>query len=235
MELLRQKVDYSEANPQGWMEPFIVRLAGDLLHQPAIPLIVGKLHEDVETLSEEIPYALVKIGGDDVIRAIQQDYLTAEWHFRLYAGGILGKVHTDLAVQVMIELLPQEPDLELQDFLAQDLVDHFSTEGNEVARKILLDNPDLDSLRNDLVAACTLMGQDFPELEQWRKEAETEKRRKPFLYGTGDYSPPSESRPSESFPSAPDRQRCPSNGMGREWAATILVFVGAARSSNSAA
>jgi hypothetical protein len=193
MDLLREKVEDFEDNPQTWMEPLMVKLAGELRHEPAIPLIVGKLHEDDEVLSEECQTALVKIGGDDVVRAVRQDYPTAEWHFRLYASGVLGRVHSDLTVQVLIELLPDEQDLDQQDYLAQALVGHFSTEGNEVARKVLLDDPDLHTLRDGLVTACTLMGQDFPELEQWRKEAQEEMRQKPFIYDSAT-SPPTPAR-----------------------------------------
>ena len=33
------------------------------------------------------------------------------------------------------------------------------------------------------MAACTLAGQEFPELEGWRAEGREENRRKPFLFG----------------------------------------------------
>jgi hypothetical protein len=200
MDLLREGIKDDENNPQTWMEPLVVKLAGELRHVPAIPLILAKLHKDSEVLSGECQRALAMIGGDDVIRAIQKDYPTAEWHYRLYSSGVLGRVHTDLAVQVIAELLPQEQDLDQQVWLAQALVGHFSTEGNEVARKVLLDDLDLRSLRDDLVVASTLIGQDFPELEGWREEAQEEKRRKPLIYGGGTMSP---SRPSVPFAPAP--------------------------------
>jgi hypothetical protein len=206
MRLLRQKIEDYDDNPQTWMEPLMVKLAGELRHEPAIPLIVAKLHEDAEVLSEECQAALVKIGGDDVIRAVRQDYLTAEFHFRLYGSSVLGRVHADLAVQVLIELLPQEQDLDQQNWLAQALVGHFSTEGNEVARKVLLDDPDLHSLRDDLVVACTLMSQDFPELQAWRQEAQEEKRRKPFIYGTPAPSPPAAKIPPVPKPLVPSQR-----------------------------
>ena len=190
MALLAIKVEEFDNNPMTWMEPLVVRLAGELRHQPAIPLIVAKLHEDAEVLSEECQIALARIGGDEVIRAVSQDYPAAEWHFRLYASGVLGRVHTDLAVQTCIDLLPKEKNLDLVNWLAQALVDHFSFEGNAVARKVLLDDPDLATLREALVPACTLMGQEFPELEEWRKEEQENKRRKPFLYGSSPEAAP---------------------------------------------
>ncbi len=182
MALLAVKVEVFEDNPLMWMEPLMVRLAGELRHRPAIPMIVAKLHEDAEVLSEECQCALVKIGTDAAIQAVRHDYPTAEWHFRLYATGVLGRVHTDAAVSACIELLEQEKDLELQNWLAQSLVEHFSTEGNEVARRVLLDDPDQFDLQRALVPACTLTGQDFPELEGWRKEIEEKIRPRPFLY-----------------------------------------------------
>ena len=65
-----------------------------------------------------------------------------------------------------------------------------STEGNEVAHQALLADLDQRDLRNKLVVACTLMGQEFPELEEWRKEMRAEKQRKPFMFGGPLPSPP---------------------------------------------
>ncbi len=190
MELLKVKVENYEGNPLAWMEPLAVRLAGELRHEPAIPLVVTKLHEDADVLSEQCQYALVRIGTDAVVRAVREAYPAAEWHFRLYANGVFSGIHTDLAVRVGIELLETEEDLDLQNFLAQALVEQFSTEGNEAAYRILQDDPDLRDLRDKLVAACTLMGQDFPELESWRKEIRDEKQRKPFMFGGPPSRPP---------------------------------------------
>ena len=196
MDLLRQKVENYKDNPMAWMEPLMVKLAGELHHEPAIPLLVAKLHEDAEVQSEECQTALAKIGGDDVVRAVRQDYPGGEFHFRLYASGVLGRVHTDLAVQALTELLPLEEDFDLQDWLAQALVGQFSTEGNEAAHKLMLDNPDLQTLRDHLLVACTLMGQEFPELEQWRKEAQEKKRSKPLFSN----SPAPAPAPARSLP-----------------------------------
>lgn len=183
MDLLAVEIENYEGHPLAWLEPLIVRLAGELRHEPAIPLIVKKLHEDAEVLSEQCQYALVKIGTDAVIRAVGDAYPAAEWHFRLYATGVIGGVHSDLAVRVGTELLEGEPDLDLQNWLAQALVDQLSTEGNDAAYRVLRDDPDLGELRDKLVPACALTGQNYPELEEWRKEREEESRRKPFMFG----------------------------------------------------
>src|SRR4051812_34983910 len=90
------------------------------------------------------------MGTDAAVQAVREAYAAAQWHFKLYASGVLGRVHTDLAVRACIELLEKEDDPDLQSGLAQSLVAHFSPEGNEVARKVLLGDPDLF----DLGGAC---------------------------------------------------------------------------------
>jgi hypothetical protein len=191
LSLLRTEVGDDEHNPMKWLESLVVNLAGQLRLEPAIPLLVGKLHQVGELLSDECLRALVKIGTDDVVRAIRHDYPTAEYHFRLYATGVLEEIHTDLAVAACTQLLGEEKDLELQNMLAQSLVKHFSFEGNEVARKVLLDDPDLFDLQCALVPACTLMQQNFPELDPWRKEIEEQMQPKPVLPRPAPPAPPS--------------------------------------------
>jgi len=190
VDLLKLKVENYEGSPHAWMEPLAVRLAGELRHEPAVPLIVAKLHEDGEVLSEQCQYALLKIGTDAVVEAVRDAYPTAEWHFRLYANSVFGGIPSDLAVQTGIELLETEEDLDLENFLAQALVEQLSTEGNEAAYRVLLSDPDLRDLRDKLVAACTLMGQELPELEGWRKEIRDEKQQKPFMFGGPASRPP---------------------------------------------
>jgi hypothetical protein len=180
MALLAVRVEGYENNPMKWLEPLMVRLAGELRHQPAISLIVRKLHQDAEVTSEECLTALAKIGTDGAVQALRDAYPGASWHFRLYATGALGRIHTDRAVRACIGLLEKEEDLDLQNWLAQALVEQFSSEGNEVARQVLLGDPDLFDLQCALVPACTMMGQDFPELEDWRQEVEEKMRPRPL-------------------------------------------------------
>ena len=195
MALLAQQVENHENNPMRWMEPLMVRLAGELRHQPAIPFIVGKQHQEGEVTSEECLKALVKFGTDGVVQALRDAYLAGSWHFRLYVSGVLGRIHSDLAVQACIDLLEKEQELDLQGWLAQALVGHFSSEGNEVARQALLDDPDLFDLQCALVPACILMGQDFPELGAWRTEVEEKMRPKPVR------QPPAPAPPPKPAPS----------------------------------
>lgn len=171
MSLLAEKIDDFENNPMRWMEPLMVYMAGEMRYEPAVPLIIGKLHEDGEVLNEECMYALTKIGSDSVIRSIGEAFSTAGWSFRLFASSVLGRVHSDLAVETCGKLLETEEDYEIRTYLAVSLAAQFSTEGNELARQVVLGpSGDPFDLKETLLVSCTLLGQDFPELAGWRRE-----------------------------------------------------------------
>ena len=61
---------------------------------------------------------------------------------------------------------------------AFELLSHFSLKGIEDARQCLLGRTlDLErrGLRNHLVETCTIMGERFPEYDEWRTAEKTEK------------------------------------------------------------
>jgi hypothetical protein len=176
MELLKQNAEELDNNPQKWMAPLVIRLAGEWKHEPAIPLIVAKTHLEGEVDAEECVDALVRIGGDDVVRAVRHDFPSANWHFRLFATGVFERVHAEASIEAIIDLLPGEKDGDLVMFLGNALVRHFSTEGNDAARTLVIDQPDLTEVRDGLLVSCALTGQDFPELAGWKKEREEERR-----------------------------------------------------------
>ena len=145
-------------------------MAGNMRYEPAIPLIIKKFLVDGEILNEECDKALTKIGTDSVVQAVRDNYPQAPDHFRLYSSGIFGDIHSDLAVSAGLELLSLELDLDLRTWLANALVDQFSTEAIDAARTVLLeDHPDSYDLKSSLVVACKLMAYDVPELKQWEQ------------------------------------------------------------------
>ena len=171
MELLKHEVDPETESALIWLEIFLVQMAGDMRYEPAIPLIIKKFLIDGEILNEACDKALTKIGTDAVIRAVRDTYPQAPNHFRLYSSGILGDIHSDLAVSVGQELLSLELDPDQRTWLAIALVDQFSTEAIDAARTVLLeDPPDFGDLKPSLVVACKLMAYDVPELNQWERE-----------------------------------------------------------------
>src|SRR5207237_759011 len=93
--------------------------------------------------------------------------------YRLFAADALGRIHSDAAVQKVLELLAGEEDFTVRANLGHALVANFAFEGVEPVRQMILKG-DYDTfmpdLREGVVEACKLMGVDFPERNTWEKE-----------------------------------------------------------------
>ena len=177
LEILREEVAADLIDhPMVWLEPLAVRLAGEMRLEAAIPLIIAKMHKgkDDDLLLEESEEALRKIGADAVVDALSADYARAEFGFRVSVAAVLECIHSDLTVAKCLELLPIEDDSELIAWLGQALVRQFSFEAVEPLRQLILrmpSDPEMSDVRNDFVAACTLMETTVPEFEQWKEDA----------------------------------------------------------------
>ena len=181
LSLLSQKVEELDNSPMKWTEGFMVVLAGRMRLDSAIPLIVARLHEDGELLNEECMEALAWIGTEEAALALAEGFGQAEWSYRLFAADALGRIHSDASVQKILHLLTVEQEGDVRANLGRSLLASFPTEGVEVVRQMVL-TQDYDSqmcdLREDLVAACTVMEAGFPELEVWSREL-AERQRAP--------------------------------------------------------
>ncbi len=177
--ILAQKVDDFHHHPMKWMEPLAVRLAGLADLDSTIPVLIAKLLEDGgDLLNEECAEALTRIGTPAVLQAVAEAYPTAGHHFRLYATMPLEYVRSDLAVEKCLQLLRREKEEDIQRNLAHVLLSQFAQDGIEEARRLLVGRElDFDSrgLRNYLVETCTVMGERFPEYEEWQTAEKIEK------------------------------------------------------------
>jgi len=174
LEVLSQEIEDYTDDPMVWMEPCIVRLAGELRLSEAIPLIVRRLHDDDDILNPDCMRFLVKIGTDQVVDALAADFPKADWGFRASAAEVFEHIHSDRSVERCLALLDTEEDPALKCRLAQSVVMNFTDEALEPARRLVLDNdldPDLIEVRNALLAASALMGIEFPESDRWREES----------------------------------------------------------------
>src|ERR1022692_3836723 len=178
-ELLSVELDDYGHHPMKWLEPLMVRLAGQACLESTIPLIMVKLHDEGgDLLNEECVEALTRIGTPDVLHAIAEAYPDAPSHFRLYATEPLEYICSDLAVEKCLLLLSQENDWALKTNLARSLLSHFPHEGIEIVRQMLVGRRlDFDDkgLRNYLLETCTLMGERFPEYDEWLATEKAEK------------------------------------------------------------
>jgi hypothetical protein len=173
--LLGKEVEDFENDPMSWLEIFLVELAGEMRLKRTIPLIVKKLHECGEILSEECVEALAKIGTDAAAEAVAEGWLESEWDYRLYATSALNKIHSDTTVRKCLELLPQDKDLDIRTNLADALLGQFADEGIEPVREMVQRwayDPMSSDLMRKLVAVSTVLGVTFPEYPIWKREAE---------------------------------------------------------------
>jgi hypothetical protein len=182
--VLSQKVEDFNHNPLKWLEPLGVRLAGQAHLDSTIPLIVVKLLEDGgDLLNEECAEALTRIGRPAVLEAVAGAFPRSEHHFRLYATEPLEHIHSDLAVEKCLHLLGQEKDDDIRMNLAHAPLSQFAQEGIGAARRLLVGRElDFESrgLRNYLLETCTIMGERFPEYDEWlaAEKAEKEEHRR---------------------------------------------------------
>ncbi len=199
LSILGEEIEDFTNHPMKWLEPLTVRLAGEMRLEAAIPLIVKKLHEGGDLLLSECERALSKIGTDAVVEAVCTDYAQAERSYRLFGSGVLERIHSDLIVTKVLELLPQERDKDIRVWLGHALLRQLDFEGVEPLHKLILDgplDPEMRGLRQDFLTACTLMEVRFPEFEQWKEDAEHDREanknffaeRYPGVAALGDYA-----------------------------------------------
>jgi HEAT repeat protein len=175
LDLLGKKVEDFETDPMAWLEIFLVELAGEMRLERAIPLVVKKLHECGEVLSEQCVEALGKIGTDAAAEAVAEGWLDTEWDYRVYASSALEKIHSDTTVWKCLELLPQDKDLDIRSKLADALLGQFVGESIEPVREMVQRrayDPMSSDLMRKLVAVSTALGVTFPEYPIWKREAE---------------------------------------------------------------
>jgi hypothetical protein len=181
MAILQQGIGEYEGNPMIWKQPLMARLAGEIRFQEAVPVLLSKLDLDDDVLKGECQRALVKIGTDAVLRGIRNEYRGGDWSLRLALTEPLSHIHSDLAVEVGLELLAVEQAADLRTFLGIGLARQFSTEATEAVRQlVLIDDYDeaVADLSEDLAIAGTLLGPEFPDLGPWREAVEKAAQRR---------------------------------------------------------
>lgn len=173
LDLLQKETPEDPQDLLAWLQPLMVRLAGEMRLERAVPLIVDKLHEDYDWLAEECQRSLIRIGTDNVVEAIFDAFPVAPWHFRLYASGSLAGIHSDPCVRRCLDLFGEEDDGDLQVELGRALLSHFAFDAVEPMRQLILqrrNDAEVLAIQEELITACTLMGVEFPEFQEWKDE-----------------------------------------------------------------
>jgi SEC-C motif len=175
--LLSEQVHDFLHDSRKWLQPLMAKLAGELRLQAAITPLVGNLGHRSSFLSDQSMFALEKIGTEEVVSIVCDQFPRGSRDYRLWASDLLCKIHLDVTVQRVLGLLPGETDLAIRLNLCEALLDHFSLEGVEPARQLIKYHDltsDIRHLRSSLIAACKIMGTRFPEFDVWEAEATTD-------------------------------------------------------------
>lgn len=160
-----------------WLRLQAVRLAGLLRLREAIPLLLKRLDGEDLDLADAIIQALVRIGGNAVVRAAAGQWGRSGESARLFLAGLFGHVHTDLALRYGLRLLRQAEDGHLQLVLAHGALSQFSRDAIDPVRQLAVGRADDDAdaerweLRFGLVKVATIMGWTFEEYDRWHREA----------------------------------------------------------------
>jgi hypothetical protein len=170
----------------GWLEVYLVKLAGEMRFEPAISLLADRLADPDSYAGSEAIKAIEAIGTDAVVRELDTRYAAVGWDDRFLMASILCTVHTDLSVETCLQWLAHEAgDEGLQQVLLESILANFSPEGIEPARQLILKSQKTLSilqLRQALLATCKALGVTFPEFEAWEADARLDRQFREDLF-----------------------------------------------------
>jgi hypothetical protein len=186
-----------------WLETEVIRLAGAMRLEGAIPLLVETLGDEDVMLSDSASRALRCFGSDAVVTAIAEGWWDSDEDYRGAAADVLEKIHTDHCVEKCLEFLAAEDDPDTALTLGHAALSHFAFEAVEPVRELVVGTdeeliPDENDLRYFLTATATIMGAEFPEYEAWYRDALANN------WGWGDYE---RGRVSDNFRAEPERPK----------------------------
>jgi SEC-C motif len=149
-------------------------LAGFFQLEHTVPRLISYLHREGDLLNEEAARALTRIASPKTADLIRQDFSSADWHFRLFAGGVLGTIKHPASEEAILELLPSEDDDSIRTVLAEGLCNLLSVKGIPIVKQVISDGYDemMLDLVEPLYANCVINGLDLPELPEWKAHVE---------------------------------------------------------------
>ena len=108
LAVLSQEVEDYRHDPRKWLQPMLACLAGEMNLRTAIPLLVSKLGHPSSIFSDQCMFALAQMGDEEVVEAVCQPFLNADFEYRRYASELLDKLHFDAAVRWICSFCPRK-------------------------------------------------------------------------------------------------------------------------------
>jgi hypothetical protein len=164
---------------EGWLELFLIELAGARGCRPAVPALVEKLKIDADYVLGETPVALARIGDPQAATLVRAAFPGAEEHYRWYAPGVFEKLKHEESERAALELLEHEKDRTIRTMLCLALCRLFSERGIPVVLQEIDRGSDesMVDLRAELLPVADVLGVPLPLADHWRTRREEEQRR----------------------------------------------------------
>ena len=168
----------SQDDEHGWLEVFLIDLAGERRVHETIPILVDKFRIDAYYMLERCSETLAKIGDPESVRLIRRAFPNESWSYRLYTSSLLGKIKTRESEDALIALLESESDGTIRTNLCFGLCKLLSRQGVDIVRQEIWKGYDssIVSLEEQLLPVTHLLGIDLPEADEWRQKREERER-----------------------------------------------------------
>jgi hypothetical protein len=209
----------ADATP-GWLEIFMIELAGARRIREAIPPLVDKFRIDTDYMLECAARALARIGDPSAASLIHSVFSSEDWHFRNYASGVLTAIKSEVSEEALLALLRTERDSGIRVWLCLGLCQQFSLRGLPVVLEEIGRGYDqmVASLEEEVLPVAELLGVELPEAAAWRERAEDERARiesRRFELDALASSVDFDEDESDLFAESPTSYRRPSPKVGR--------------------
>ncbi|MDP6468540.1 MAG: SEC-C metal-binding domain-containing protein [Pirellulaceae bacterium] len=168
----------SVGEENGWLEIFLVDLAGERQLRETIPTLVDKYRIDTDYMLERVTDALDKIGDPEAVRLIRSVFPNESWSFKNFATAVLGDIKHQESEDALLALLETEEDPSLRTMLCIELCQLFSARGVDVILHEIRSGYDseIDCLEETVLPVAHVLGIDIPEADEWRAEREVRER-----------------------------------------------------------
>ena len=158
---------------EGWLEIFLVQIAGGRRLREASPILLDKFRIDADYLLEATSDALARIGDPSTAELIRRAYPGADWSPRLSYAELLGKIKAPESESAILEVIDAEPEASLRMWLCQSLCDLVSDRSVEVARRLIAKGnaETFRELAGLALAMVAMLGIEAPpEAINWERE-----------------------------------------------------------------
>lgn len=154
----------------GWLEIFLIDLAGERRIRSAVPLLVDRYRVDTDYMLERCTEALAKIRDPEAARLVREAFPQESWNYKNYTTGMLSVLKLPQSEEAILALLETEKDIEFRTMLCHGLCQLFSERGVEIVRRQIRAGfaEYIVGLEEELLPVLHVLGIDLPEVDEWR-------------------------------------------------------------------